>query len=319
MRLLTLLVLSIGAILPACLPEKRPVLPGYVEGEFVTLAPEVSGLIVEIFVREGQHIQDGQRLAKLDPTAAGFRMKQAQARIAEARALLSNLKKGGQPEEIHSLEAIVSAAGAEFLQAENDLERTSELFRRGVISEARYKTAMANMDRASAVLEEARAKLELALSPSRADLIEAQRQRVIAAEAELALTEWGLDRHSLVAPVAGTVETLIRHPGEQAGPQAPILTLLPDGAVRVIFFATEVERTRLVEGGRVPVVCEGCPEDLSARISSVATSPEFTPPVIFSEQRRQKLSFRVEAIPEGDRNRLMPGQIVSVRLSDAVD
>ena len=47
------------------------------------------------------------------------------------------------------------------------------------------------------------------------------------------------------------------------------------------------------------VGCDNCPENLEARISFISREAEYTPPVIFSEQERAKLVFRVEARPVG--------------------
>ena len=71
-----------------------------------------------------------------------------------------------------------------------------------------------------------------------------------------------------------------------------------------------------VEVGKVlKVRCDGCPDGLEARISYVSPDPEFTPPVIYSLETRQKLVYLVEAKVEND-GRLQPGQIVDVRLSE---
>ena len=62
------------------------------------------------------------------------------------------------------------------------------------------------------------------------------------------------------------------------------------------------------------VRCDGCPPDLTATVSYVSDEPEFTPPVIYSVENRQKLVYRVEARPRGRRRSLRPGQIVDVAL-----
>jgi HlyD family secretion protein len=62
--------------------------------------------------------------------------------------------------------------------------------------------------------------------------------------------------------------------------------------------------------------CDGCPDGLSATVTYVADEPEFTPPVIYSVDSRQKLVYLVEARPEADKLALQPGQIVDVRLAE---
>ncbi|TGP31475.1 HlyD family secretion protein, partial [bacterium M00.F.Ca.ET.228.01.1.1] len=64
------------------------------------------------------------------------------------------------------------------------------------------------------------------------------------------------------------------------------------------------------------VHCDGCGTGLKAHVSYVSPDPEFTPPVIYSLENRQKLVYLVEARPEGDAGPLQPGQIVDVDLAD---
>ena len=65
------------------------------------------------------------------------------------------------------------------------------------------------------------------------------------------------------------------------------------------------------------VQCDGCPPDLTARVTYAAPEPEFTPPVIYSLETRQKLVHLIEARPEGDDTALKPGQIVDVRIANS--
>ena len=106
---------------------------------------------------------------------------------------------------------------------------------------------------------------------------------------------------------------MIRTPGDTAGPSAPVLSVLPDGAVKLKLFVPE-DRLRVDRARRtvLAVHCDGCPAGLMARVSYVSPDPEFTPPVIYSLETRQKLVYLVEARPDGDASTLQPGQIVDV-------
>jgi HlyD family secretion protein len=69
-------------------------------------------------------------------------------------------------------------------------------------------------------------------------------------------------------------------------------------------------------GTKLKVHCDGCAPGLTATVSYVADGPEFTPPVIYSLQNRQKLVYLLEARPD-DTTALKPGQIVDVSLAEA--
>ena len=91
------------------------------------------------------------------------------------------------------------------------------------------------------------------------------------------------------------------------------MSLLPDGAVKPKLYVPETEFAALAVGSVLEVRCDGCPPGLRAKVSYVSPDPEFTPPVIYSLETRQKLVHLVEARPEGDAMALQPGQIVDVR------
>ncbi|HJS40521.1 MAG TPA: HlyD family secretion protein, partial [Sphingomicrobium sp.] len=113
------------------------------------------------------------------------------------------------------------------------------------------------------------------------------------------------------APSAARVEEVYFRPGEWVAANQPVLALLPDSQVKVRFFVPEQEVARYRPGRTVRFACDGCAGNLSARISYVSPRPEFTPPIIYSRDSRDRLVFMVEAKPERP-GRLMPGLPVDV-------
>jgi HlyD family secretion protein len=91
--------------------------------------------------------------------------------------------------------------------------------------------------------------------------------------------------------------------------------LLPDGAVKLRLYVPEAKIAQIHPGSRLAVQCDACAAGISAVVTYVADAPEFTPPVIYSLENRQKLVYLIEARPEGVH--LKPGQIVDVSLPDA--
>jgi HlyD family secretion protein len=88
--------------------------------------------------------------------------------------------------------------------------------------------------------------------------------------------------------------------------------LLPPQNLKVRFFVPEEARAKLAVGTVVAMRCDGCPANLRARVTFIASDAEFTPPVIYSVGSREKLVWMVEAVPEGAV--LSPGQPVDVTL-----
>jgi HlyD family secretion protein len=98
--------------------------------------------------------------------------------------------------------------------------------------------------------------------------------------------------------------------------QRPVLSILPPGNMKVRFFVSETELPKLTIGQDVRVTCDGCAADLTAKIYYIATSAEYTPPVIYSQDERHKLVYLVQARPNKP-DQLRVGQPVSVTLKDA--
>ncbi|MDT4867109.1 HlyD family secretion protein [compost metagenome] len=101
--------------------------------------------------------------------------------------------------------------------------------------------------------------------------------------------------------------------GETVAPGQPVLSLLPPGGVKARFYVPETEVGALATGQWVGLRCDGCGEPIPARIIRIASGPEFTPPVIYSNAQRARLVFLVEAAPRpADASRLHPGQPLDV-------
>lgn len=289
-----------------------PPIPGYVEGDYVTVAPMASASIRQIHVAKGESVRAGQLLVELDSEDTELQLAQARFRLLEARAALANLGKGRRPEEIDVLSAAVASLEAEERRAQQEANRAIALFEKNVNSRAQIEAVQTALDIARAKLAEGRATLAVATLPARADDVLAQQQRVADAEAAHQLAMRAHNQRRLTAPADGYVEDVIRRPGELAGPAAPVLSLLPKHGVRIRFFIAEPERVRIRPGAAVGLSCSNCPEGMRARVERVSTKPEFTPPVLYSIDRRQKLSYLAEAIGEDQAALLQPGQLVSI-------
>ena len=136
------------------------------------------------------------------------------------------------------------------------------------------------------------------------------------AEARLNSTRTRLARRRVASPAAGTVQEIYFRVGETVPAGRPILSLLPPENARVRFFVPQATLPAIHIGERINVSCDGCPSGLVARINFISTQAEFTPPVIYSQEERSRLVFRVEAIPERA-DALRVGQPVSVALQPA--
>ena len=290
-------------------------LSGYVEGEPLFVAPIEAARIATLNVHRGDELKSGDTIAVLETDDARFAVDAAAARHAEANARLVNLTTGKRAEEIAVIEANRAAARADLAQAELDLNRIRDLVQHKVQSQSALDQARTARNVASARLQEMEANLQVAGIAARAQEIEAARRVVDAAAAAEQDALWRLAQRTLKAPANGRVEEIIRYAGETAGPAAPVLSLLRPDNRKLKFFVPQALLGRVRMGQMLPLSCDGCDSGLQARVVFIASGPEFTPPVIYSVDSRQKLVVLVEAELLGEATRLSPGQIVDVPLA----
>jgi HlyD family secretion protein len=117
------------------------------------------------------------------------------------------------------------------------------------------------------------------------------------AEARVNTSQTRLARRKLASPVTGTVQQIYFRPGEMVPAGRPILAILPPGNLKVRFFVPEPVLQKIAYGDTVTVRCDGCADQV-AKVSFIAKSAEYTPPVIYSLEERNKLVFLIEALPD---------------------
>jgi HlyD family secretion protein len=134
------------------------------------------------------------------------------------------------------------------------------------------------------------------------------------AEARVNTSQTRLARRNGFAPVGGTIQQIYFREGEMVQAQRPVLSIMPPGNMKLRFFVPETELPKLAIGDEVKVTCDNCSADLTAKIYFIATTAEYTPPVIYSLDERNKLVYLIQARPSRP-DSLRVGQPISVFLN----
>lgn len=299
----------IGVLVAAPRFAQPKTLSGYVEGEPLYMAAPVAGTVRAVNVRRGQEVKPGQTLFVVDPAQVKSAYDQAAAEAEAARAQAVDARKGQRPAELAVLEANIAAAEARARDAKADLRRVGPLVRQGWYAPSRLDDAKAAAEAADAQVRAARKQRDAAALGAREDQIRAADARAAQAQAAVAGASARLGDVAPAAPKAARVEDVFFHAGEWAPANQPILSLLPDERIKVRFFVPEGSLSAYRVGRTVRFGCDGCAGGLTATIEFVSPRPEFTPPVIYSREARDRLVYLVEARPSV---RLNPGQPVDV-------
>ncbi len=270
-------VVTLALLAAACSREPSNVMQGYGEANYIYLASQESGVLGELFVREGDAVEAGAPVFTLDPERLSLNAQSANAQAAAASSA-------------------ISTAQAQANLAQTNYARGLELFNRGFYPRARLDSDRAARDTANAQLAQAR-------------------REASAVNASSGLARQRVRDLGGAAPAAGTIEQIFLRPGEIVTAGQPIAALLAPENMKVRFFAPEALLAQLSVGARVMVSCDGCNAPQAATISFIAREPQFTPPVIYSLDQREKLVFLVEARLDA-RGPIRPGMPVDVRLAD---
>ena len=315
MRRRVLALLAASALLAACSKEAADTYQGYVEGEYVHVASPVGGRLEKLAVQRGQVIEAKAALFALESEQEAAARRQAEEQVRAAQSQLADLKVGRRNPEVDVVRAQLAQAVSAEEQAAQQLKRDQAQLEAGGIPRAQVDDARANHAMKAARVRELSNQLEVSRLPARDEQIRAQSAQVAAARAAQSQAAWRLDQKRPVAGQTGLVSDTLYREGEWVAAGSPVVRLLPPGNVKLRFFVPEAGAGDLKPGRSVSVGCGGCGTGVAAVVSYVSNEPEFTPPIIYSNETRAKLVFMVEARPSAENAvRLRPGQPVWVTL-----
>lgn len=285
---------------------------GYVEGDYLWIGLVEGGVVNSLHVERGDSVIAGQALFSLDDEREAASLKVATSQLAQANAMLRDLEKGQRDSEISAILARLEQAHAAQELASLTLDRQLGLQNTGAASGQNLDTAQANFSLAKAQVAELESDLVTARLGARDDVLLSKLAEVESLKAVVEQATWSFNQRHAFAPSAGFIEDVFYRVGEYVPKGKAGVSLLPPENVKVRFFVSERDFAKVQLGQTVSIGCDGCAEGQEAVVTYISSQAEFTPPVIYSENVRDKLVFMVEARREG--LGLKPGQPVDVVL-----
>jgi multidrug efflux system membrane fusion protein len=196
----------------------------YVRSDLVAVAPEVSGRIIAVSVKDNQTVEQGDLLATIDPVPFQLAVDQHQAEVDEARAQVA-----ADQDSIASAQANLASAQAAALYASENQARTSVLTNANDASRADLQKADDDLRQARAAVDAAEAAI--AKAQATASMHQASQAR---AQAELGTAAWQLSRTKILSPVSGTINNLTVRPGDTGQIGVPLIGIVDAHAWRIM-------------------------------------------------------------------------------------
>lgn len=297
-------------------PADGSVLYGNVDIRDVNLAFRVGGRVSEVQVDEGDAVQAGQLLARLDPAPLIHSRDSARANLAALTAANALMHKGYRSEETDRARASLSAAEAAALEADKQWRRQSALAATGAISRGQLDSARSQRDQTRAQVRAARKQLAQLETGYRPEEIAQSDAQLEGAKATLASAELALADAALTAPSDGIILTRAVETGSmvQAGATAFNLSLTTPVWVRA--YVEEPWLGHFPSGARVQLTTDSRPDQpYQGVVGFVSPSAEFTPKSVETPDLRTHLVYRLRIVVQDPDPALRQGMPVTVRLA----
>jgi HlyD family secretion protein len=280
---------------------------GHVEATDVRLAPEVGGRIVLLTAKEGDRVEAGALILRLDARDAELAIERAKAERSQAEAQLALLRAGSRPEDVRQAEAQaqaarddITAARAELASADTDLERFEQLLRANAGSRKQRDDAATRRDVGRERVKAAEARATAAdegaarlRAGSRREEVAAAQARVAATAAQLSTVEESLNDASLRSPIAGVVTEKLAEVGEVVAPRSPVLVITDLANAWADVFVPEPAVPRIRIGQSASVFTDAGGAAIAGTVSYISPKAEFTPRNVQTAEERSKLVYRV--------------------------
>lgn len=295
--------------------EKYVKASGTVEVTQVQLAPLAGGRILELAVKESDHVKKGQFIAKMSLDGADDEVKMAEGALATARAQLDELLNGFRKEDIAKAESEVAMRQAQYNQSKRDAERFSKLAAEGVVA-TRDAELYAEASKTTAnALKMAGDQLKLLKNGFRPEQIAAARANVARLESQVQKARTLVGYKTFYAPEDGVVLTKNYETGDVITAGAPIATIgdMGDCWVKLYIPSTQLGRVKL--GQKCDVFVDPFKDKkFSATVTEVNQQAEYNPRMSLTQDQRANMVFWIKVSIENPEGIIKPGMPADVTL-----
>lgn len=244
---------------------------GRIEANQVDIATKLAGRIIEVVPREGDMVEAGAVVARLDRDQVQAQLRQGEAEALRARQALV------------AAEAQVASRKAELTFAEQEVKRSAALVDKGY-------TPREKVDQRQQLLASAEAALRASVAQ-----VDQAKAAIASADAQVEQIKTLLAEATIKSPVRGRVQYRLIEPGAVLAAGGRIATVLDLSDVYMTIFLPARDAARLSVGDEARVVLDAFPQYVfPANVGFVAAEAQFTPKTVETRDEREKLMFRVK-------------------------
>jgi len=282
---------------------------GRLEANEVFISAKRPGRLAQVLVREGDTVQAGQIVARLDTSELDAQLRQAEAQIREARQSeqVARAEVGSKAALVGARRAQIAARQADFQFAQQQYDRSRGLVGRGAVSEQEAQLDASRMYETRAQVAGSRADLAAAAADVTGTqaLVGRSASTIVAAAAEADRIRAEIKDAVLVAPLTGRVERRLAEEGEVVGAGGRVFSMVDLSDVYMYVFLPEPVVGKLRVGSEARIVLDAAPQyPIRATVSYISPTAQFTPKTVETQEERHNLTFRVKLQIPQDRLKL---------------
>ena len=296
--------------------QEELVLQGNVDVREVSLAFRQSDRILEMLAEEGDRVQKGQVLARLDTRELKLQLQRLNAEIAAQQSTVDKLHNSTRPEEIRQAEGNLRQAQAAAEHAAGVYQRKRDIYTSiAGISQQELDNAYHDMEAKQATMSVAEAALQEAKAGPRQEDIAGAEAGLQALRNEQLRYIYLLSQYELQAPDDGVIRSRLLEAGDMASPSKPVFKLSLPGKKWVRAYVPETELGRVYEGQQARVYIDSLPgKAIGGQVGYISGTAEFTPKHVQTEELRTSLVYEVRVYVDDADNVLRLGMPATVRI-----
>lgn len=286
---------------------------GAIDLKTVQLAFEETGRIELVEVSEGDVVEKGDLLAKLDAQRYKIAYQNAQTSLEKAQAEFNLLAAGPRPQEVEVAKAKLQAAQEQFALSERLCERQKKMGSATSVTQRDQACSKVKVDQA--LLREAHKSLDLVLAGARVEELEIARARIRQAKVALADAQRALDNCVLKSPSQGVIRSRLKEPGDMVNASTPALELALTDPLWARVYIDEINLGKISMGQSVKLTVDSYPDkEFDATVGFISSVAEFTPKTVQTEAVRTSLVYEVRLTVSDPNKQLRLGMPVTAQL-----
>lgn len=273
----------------------------------------VTGILREFVVKEGDKVQKGQVIAKIDTSDVDSKILDLEAQIGLAQANMAKAQTGNEPEELAQEQERVLQAQRDYDTAKKEYDRMNQLFASGASTQQELDKAKSQLDSNLSSLNVAKQQLALKQKGPRKEEIASHQAQINKLQVKRGQLEKERVQSVVIAPADGTVIAVAADNGQYVNKGTELLTLanLDNLLIQADINESDVNKLKLGQNATIEGITLG-KQKLDAevaRISPIATTTQS------SSGQGEKTRVKVMLKPTGELSALKPGFHVDINIS----